>query len=147
MCLLDCMCPDVPDGWEILQSPTAATRRRCNQRERTLDSLCTETGPAWVSITIHQTCETDVWQHEQAVASVFVRCDCSPQRRRARYPKGKEICLFLAAVPGSGRTDSIKLQVWNTFESLSCFSVTRCDVERAEFIWERGKFTVKGMSD
>lgn len=35
----------------------------------------------------------------------------------------KEICLFLAGVPGLGHADSIKLQVWNIFESLSCFSV------------------------
>lgn len=106
-------------------------------------SRSAQTRPAWVSITIHQTCETDVWQHEQAVVSVFVRCNCSPQRRRARYLKGKEICLFLAAVPGSGRIDRIKLQVWNTFESLSYFSVTQCDVERAEFIWERGNLLLR----
>lgn len=68
---------------------------------------------------------------------------------RSTLAERKEICLFLADVPGLGHTDSIKLQVWNIFESLSCFSVTQSDVlhylcvRRAEYIVGGGRFTVK----
>lgn len=63
-----------------------------------------------------------------------VSCQClfpatvSSIVRRSTLAERKEICLFLAGVPGSGHTDSIKLQIWNIFESLSCFSVIQSDV-------------------
>lgn len=47
---------------------------------------------------------------------------------RSTLAERKEIRLFLADVPGLGHADSIKLQVWNIFESLSCYSVTQSDV-------------------
>lgn len=146
MCLLDCMCPNVSAEWEILQSPIAATRGRCNQREHTPESLCIDSACMGINnhpsnmwdrcLTTWTSCRVSVcslWLFPSAETSTL------PERERNLSISGHCSWFRTYRQYQASGLEHIWVSILFQRDSMWCW--------KTRIYMRKGEFTVKGISD